>query len=272
MKMIKAALAATLLATSAAPAMAQDDAAEAELAGEVMGKLATLFQADPLNEEQEARLPAASAAVAQMMPEGFYGRMMGDVFDRIMGPMFEAMGAEIIQGQIRKQVGMNSFDLPELDEGQLAEISAILDPVAKQRMQLMTDGMTTGMIGMFAKIEPAMRDGMSRAYAVRFTGDELADINTFFATPTGGKYAAESMAIMADPQVMSGMMQAMPAVMQELPALIEQLKVEEAKLPQPNGYDDLSDAQRECLAELLGLNKRELAKMMAQAASANNDE
>lgn len=272
MKMIKTALAASLLAVSATPALAQDDAAEAELAGEVMGKLATLFQAEPLNAEEEARLPAASAAVGQMMPEGFYGRMMGDMLDRIMGPMFEAMSAEIIQGQIRKQVGIYSFDLPELDEGQLAEISSILDPVAKQRMQLMTEGMSKGMIGMFAKIEPAMRDGMSRAYAVRFSEGELADINSFFATPTGGKYAAESMAIMADPQVMSGMMQAMPAVMQELPMLIEQLKAEEAKLPQPNGYGDLTDEQRGRLADLLGLEKRELADMMAEAAAQQDAE
>ena len=42
--------------------------------------------------------------------------------------------------------------------------------------------------------------------------------------------------------------------------------------PQPNGYGDLTDEQRGRLADLLGLEKRELADMMAEAAAQQDAE
>jgi hypothetical protein len=201
-----------------------------------------------------------------MMPEGFYGEMMSNMMDQIMEPMFDAMGDKIVEGQIKKQVGLYSWELPELDEPQLDEISGILDPVAEQRMSLITTVMIDGMIGMFTKLEPAMREGMSRAYAVKFSEAELADINAFFATPSGNKYAAESMMLMADPQVMSGMMQSMPAIMEEMPALMAKLQEEEKKLPSPRGHGDLTSAEQMRLAELLGVTREELEARMADAA------
>ena len=264
--LLKMALASGALALSQ-PGLAQEPPSEAEQSAKVMEMLSKMFVAEPLTDEQNARLPAASEAVARMMPEGFYGEMMSGMMDRIIGPMFDALGTEMIEGQIKKQVGLYSWELPELDETQLEEISKILDPVADERMELITTGMIDGMMGMFVKLEPAMREGVSRAYAVRFSSAELADINAFFATSTGGKYASESMLLMADPQVMSGMMQAMPAIMEDMPALMESLKEQEAKLPKPNGHDDLTPAERSRLAKLLGLSASELEGRMAEAAA-----
>jgi len=48
---------------------------------------------------------------------------------------------------------------------------------------------------------PGMVDAMARAYARRFTAAQLADMQTFFETPTGQAYVTQSMTIMSDPDV-----------------------------------------------------------------------
>lgn len=251
----------------AQPIMAQEQHSQPDETARVMDMLGKMFVAEPLTAEQEQRLPAARRVAGAMMPDGFYGEMMSGVMDKFLGPLFKTAGPEMIAGQIWRQVGLTSGDLPELDQAQREEISTILDPLAARRTELMTGGMVKGMSAMFAKLEPAMREGVSRAYAVRFTDGELDDISAFFATPTGGKYAAESMLLMADPQVMSGMMQALPAIMGDMSALIESLKQEEARLPRPHGYDDLTPAERTRLATLLGLSAAELKARMSEAGA-----
>ena len=53
----------------------------------VLAMMSGMFQAEPLTADQEARLPAATAIVATMMPEGFYGEMMRDMMEKTMRPM-----------------------------------------------------------------------------------------------------------------------------------------------------------------------------------------
>ncbi|KQM23280.1 hypothetical protein ASE73_03435 [Sphingomonas sp. Leaf24] len=48
---------------------------------------------------------------------------------------------------------------------------------------------------------PGMVDAMSNAYARRFTEAQLKEMQTFFETPTGRVYVAQSMTIMSDPDV-----------------------------------------------------------------------
>ena len=55
------------------------------------------------------------------------------------------------------------------------------------------------------RIEPSYRAGLARAFATRFSAAELDELNRFFSTPVGARYAGESMLIYADPQVMAAM-------------------------------------------------------------------
>ncbi len=48
---------------------------------------------------------------------------------------------------------------------------------------------------------PGMVDAMANAYARRFTEAQLKEMQTFFETPTGRMYVAQSMTIMSDPDV-----------------------------------------------------------------------
>ena len=62
------------------------------------------------------------------------------------------------------------------------------------------------------KVEPFYREGLARAYAKHFDAAELAEINAFFATPTGNRYAATSMGMYMDPQLMAEIPDMMPVI------------------------------------------------------------
>ena len=197
------------------PAFAQNadsadtEAAKQEQMDKVVGMLAGLFQTEPLTEAQRARLPAAQKVVGTMMPEGFYGKMMGDMMDKIVRPMMSMLTAPEFVLESRLEVDEEAIDA--LDESEQVEIMTMLDPAFEQRVDAIVDVLVGKMQGMFVTMEDPMRDGLSKAYAVRFDDTQLADIAAFFATPTGNVYAKESMALFADPQVMQASMQAVPA-------------------------------------------------------------
>ena len=272
-KLLTSFAAATALATASlsAPVAAQDEMSPAQEA-KMLEMMGSLFQADPLTPEQEARLPIATQVVNQVMPEGFYGEMMGEMMDGIMGTMFGMLTGPLgADGLITRKVGLDDDAMPELNDEEASEIVALLDPAAEQRGDVIQTVMTEWMQGMFTQMEPPMREGLSKAYAVRFDESELADVQAFFATDTGAKYATESMAIFADPQIMSAMMQTMPAVMGSLGDMAESMEAAMAELPEERGYDELSAAQRSRLAALLSLSEADL-KMQMEMAAQNAEE
>ena len=68
------------------------------------------------------------------------------------------------------------------------------------------------MLPIFERIEPPIRMALARIYARRYSLAELGELDAFFATPTGARYAADSMTLMNDPE----MVQAMASVVGEL--------------------------------------------------------
>ena len=138
----------------------------------------------------------------------------------------------------------------------------MLDPAYEARGDAMVGVLTSRMGGMFTAMEGPMREGLSKAYAVRFDDAQLADIAAFFATPTGGEYARESMALFADPQVMQASMQALPAMMSGFGDIESAMREAMAALPAERGYGDLTEAQRERMAELLDVDPAQLADLV----------
>lgn len=233
---------------------APDDAPhpEDEMA-QMAAMFGTMFQTEPLTPEQEARIPAAERVVGQIFPAGTYARMMNDtmkpMMDGIMGSMMDAPLAEIA-----KLSGLPQEDLPPLGEGSVGEVMAILDPAFEDRTKLMTDVTFKMVAEVMTEIEPAYRSGLSRAYAVRFSEAELTDLNTYFATPVGAKYAAESMLIYSDPQVMSAMNEMMPAMLRMMPDMMAQISEASAQFPAARTFSQLTPAEQQRLAELLGVS------------------
>ena len=258
-----------------APAMAQDivmgeiegevaiDDAEADGAMDeaaVLAMMSGLFQAEPLTAEQEARLPAATAIVATMMPEGFYGEIMRDMMEKTMRPMM-AMFSEP-DFLLASRLTLDEAALADLSDAEKQELLTMLDPAWDQRADTMVDALVSNMGGAFAAVEPPVRAGLAKAYAVRFDEAQLADISAFFATPTGGEFARQSMALFADPQVMGATMEAMPEMIGSFTEMETAMEAALESLPAERDYADLSMAQRARMADLLGVEPDALGDMV----------
>ena len=258
-----------------APAMAQDivmgeiegevaiDDAEADGAMDeaaVLAMMSGLFQAEPLTAEQEARLPAATAIVGTMMPEGFYGEIMRDMMEKTIRPMM-AMFSEP-DFILASRLTLDEAALAELSDAEKQELLTMLDSAWDQRADTMVDALVSNMGGAFAAVEPPVRAGLAKAYAVRFDEAQLADISAFFATPTGGEFARQSMALFADPQVMGATMEAMPEMIGSFTEMETAMEAALESLPAERDYADLSLAQRARMADLLGVEPDALDDMV----------
>lgn len=73
----------------------------------------------------------------------------------------------------------------------------VFDRFLKRQQEIATEQLKAGV--------PSMLEAMAHAYARRFTLQQLRDMATFFATPTGQVYLAEAPTIMGDPDVAAWM-------------------------------------------------------------------
>ena len=229
---------------------------------------ATMFQADPLTPEAEARLPEATAVAASLVPEGVYGEMMGQMMESFLSPILELAesdGGAMSATDLADYTGLYGEDLAQLSPEERVELTQMFDPVYESRTRAQFDMIVNTANTAFAALEPGVRDGLAKAYASRFEASELAALNAFFATPAGAKYARQSLVINTDPQVISGMMQSIPSLLQELPVLLESIEEAEAGLPEPRRFDDLTPAEQRRASEILGVEQMVLRESMVEA-------
>jgi hypothetical protein len=198
-----------------------------------------------------AKSVLAARVAAKLLPPGIYRKLLDGPMQQMMGGM---MG-EMRKLPLRELAGMGNIPQAKLDaigDAQLGEVLAIMDPHFDERMRLTTNAVFSNMGGMMEKLEPDMREGMAEAYANQFTLDQLAELDRFFATPTGMIYGEKSMLIMTDPAVMSRMQKAMPMIMQEMPAIMKAAMAAGGKLPPPRTAKDLTPAERKRLEAIFG--------------------
>ncbi len=268
-RMLAAATATAILALSPISVAAQERAPSAAETEALTKMMTGLFgEAEPLTSEQEARLPMATQVVAKLFPDGTYAKMM----EESMKPMMQG-----IMGNFADQpvfvvaglTGLSTSELSELDDAQLVKALAMLDPAAEERNAAM-GAVTVQMISdVMNQIEPAYREGLTRAYATRFSNEELAELDGFFATKTGGRYAAESFLIYADPQVMSAMNDMMPAMMEMMPKMIEGMAEANERFPQARKYSQLDANEQAKLAELLSTTGAALSEAEPESPAAD---
>jgi len=166
---------------------------------------------------------------------------------------------------LARLTGVDLLVLAELDDKRVEEALALLDPQASERNSAINGAFFDLISEVMVEVEPAYRAGLARAYAARFTKAELLDLTTFFSTPSGSKYAAESYVIYTDPQVMSSMNEMMPAVMQRMPAIMETVTEMSEKFPEGRFIYELTDGEKSRLAELLGVTVEELEASAPEA-------
>lgn len=203
------------------------------------------------------RMAAAHTAIDYIFPLGTYEKMMGATMDKMMDSIMDSVMAMPLK-DLAGAGGLDADKLNAMSSASLAQIMEIYDPAYKDRMRLTTRSMMDEMTGMMSEFEPEIRDGLARAYADKYTLEQLGEMNAFFATPTGKLYAENAFLMFMDPQVMAKMQAFMPRMMQQMPAIIEKAQVATADLPPPRKYVDLSEAERDKLAGILGVTRKEL--------------
>src|SRR3546814_5171593 len=124
-------------------------------------------------------------------------------------------------------------------------------------------------------MEPPMGSGLAKAYARKFDGAQLTDLNGFLATPTGNLYAGEWMALQADPEVMLAVIKAVPPLVTKFidraPAIEKDLK----ELPREKQLSDFDDKQLGKLAKLMKVDvdaMKEHSKMLKNDMEATEDQ
>lgn len=158
-------------------------------------------------EPDTARLDAARRVIDLIMPPAGLQAMI----DAMVQPMF---------ANVRKGI-LESPQMTEVFDGD-AQASAIferyMDRAQKRSAEQMRD------------MIPDMITAMTRAYARRFSVEQLREISAFFATPTGQYYFEQSMLMMSDPDVAAWQQRAMTKPLESLPQDIEQLRRELASI------------------------------------------
>lgn len=184
------------------------------------------------NAADPARIAAAKPVIDKLWPVGTYRRMMDGSMSKIMDSMMESMmgmkASDIIgpmdkSGKASEAAGTKS----------MGELAMTADPNFRERTRLMMDAMMSGMIPIMEKIEPQVRENLTKIYARRFSAAQLADLGSFFATPSGKAYAEQSMLVFMDPEMIQGMQAFVPELMKSMPAILKKAEEATKHLPPP---------------------------------------
>jgi len=204
-----------------------------------------------------ATLAEARLVVGHLVPPGTYKKILGPMMDSVMKSMTDNMKALPLR-QLAEMGGLDAKQAEALDKIKIDEVMAIYDPHWRERSQLETRAMFDAMGDFFTTIEPEMREAMAHAYANHFTLAELTDIDRFFATASGGKFATEYMTVATDPAMIAEMQSMMPKMMQRMPEFVAAAQKATASLPAPRKLKDLTPAERTRLAKALGVDESKL--------------
>jgi hypothetical protein len=180
-----------------------------------------------------ARLALAQKVVTKLVPQGIYLRMMRDTFPQMMDSMIAQMS------------GMTAADLGEKDKSgkTLQQIAAENDPAFRERMTIMTRVMGEELGMLMDRLEPRVRVAVGKAFARRFTIQQLGDMDIFFATPSGAAFAKDYLLTFMDPEMMQEMSAFMPEMVRAMPAILKRVEKETAHLPPPTTPKTATEAE-----------------------------
>jgi Uncharacterized protein conserved in bacteria (DUF2059) len=260
---------AALLITASTPVLATPEQADAVTAAiddaedpaaasgqkemdAVMSIFSKMFDTSNLPEPEPARLDLAKVTASKLLPDGAYAKILDDMMASILKPMFNILPG-LTDAQIVSATGAPEDAVAALTEENKTAVTQIIDPNYKQRGEQILGVMKPMISEAMAIIEPAMRQGLSRAYARKFSAAQLTAINGFFTTPVGGAFARESFALQADPEVLQATFKALPQIFTMFMADEAKFKAKFDELPKQRELKDLSVAETQQLAQLLGV-------------------
>lgn len=201
----------------------------------------TVFATPVLAQQQQAaavatpapldptRLAIAQRVVTALVPDGVYARVMRDQMPAIMdGMMSELVG----------KTG-NELGIPDGGDETMAEVAKKADPAFEDRQRISMRVIYEEMGTLMSEMEPVVRTALSKSFARRFDEKQLRDMDAFFATPSGKAFANDYLLMMADPEMMKGMMELAPRFFQVMPEIEKKVAAATAHLPPaPKPEDD----------------------------------
>lgn len=216
-----------LAALAATPALAQSDSAAPPSTAPITPN----------------HLATAQATVDHVWPIGTYARMMDGTMDQMM----DAMMASMFEMRMGDVVGDTAEGEP-LDAATrnqtMRQVMLKSDPHFEERFRIMNRVMSNELVPVATRLEPYVREGLTRAYARRFSTAQLADLNRFFATPSGSAYAADSMMLFFSPEVIALMAKMGPELVKQMPAIMQKVTAATAHLPPPPKRDREDEDER----------------------------
>ena len=78
-----------------------------------------------------------------------------------------------------------------------------MDPAFKERSERQMNAFPEVMAEVATIMEPTMRKAMAELFAINFEASELGELDAFFSTAVGSKFARESYKMAADPRILS---------------------------------------------------------------------
>ena len=240
---------------TAAPFDSEAAAAEAKAKmqkemDEAIALIEKMFDTSDLPPIDPARLTLAQRTTAALIPNGSIEKMV----DNLYGKMFKTIMGEF-GGQsdllLSIKTGVETEQIAALDEATKGKVADMFDPHRKERDEQITRVIKPLISEALADMEPPMRDGLAKAYARKFTGAQLTDLNSFLATPTGNLYASEWMALQADPEVMVAVIKAVPPLVTKFIDRAPEIEKDLKELPKEKQLSDFDDKQLGKLAKLM---------------------
>ena len=217
---------------------------------EAIALIEKMFDTSDLPPIDPARLTLAERTTAALIPNGSIEKMV----DNLYGKMFKTIMGEF-GGQsdllLSIKTGVETDQIAKLDEATKGKVADMFDPHRKERDEQINRVIKPLISEVLADMEPPMREGLAKAYARKFTGAQLTDLNSFLATPTGNLYASEWMALQADPEVMVAVIKAVPPLVTKFIDRAPEIEKDLKELPKEKQLSDFDDKEIGKLAKLM---------------------
>lgn len=178
-----------------------------------------LFPAGP--EPDPVRLSAARGAAMTMFPKGAYSEAMVGFLDRTANRVLDMSEAELVAmfPEDGKDKGQKKKSKKPPSTEPLRVKLAREEPNFDAKYAAVKAFATTMLTKVGDVAEPKLREGMARTMARKFDNAQIAEINAFLATPTGGKYGREMVGMWFEPDVMRGAFELIPEIIKMMPEL-----------------------------------------------------
>jgi len=207
-------------------------------------------QPAPTSAVDPAKQALANRVAASIWPDGTYGRMIDSMFggkDGLSEMILDMRPADLM-GALGEAMGPEAK--AELKEGAaptrtFRQMLTAEDSHFEERMRIMTRVVGEEVRRIAKPIEPKFRAGLAKSIERRFTREQLEPIATFFETDAGRAYAAQSMTMFMDKEVMLAMINSLPLMIKEMPAAFKKVEAATAHLPKPPKKKQENEAEED---------------------------